>query len=59
MQYKIKRNPELYMKEVAKYKADFLKFFEEAKLNPMKKNKKLAEICVFLARMGKHFKEDL
>lgn len=47
------------MKEVAKYKADFLKFFEEAKLNPMKKNKKLAEICVFLARMGKHFKEDL
>lgn len=52
----MKRNPELYLKEIARYKEDFFKFFESAKNNPMKKNKKLAEVAVFLSRMGKHFK---
>jgi len=38
---------------------EFKEYFEIAKLCPMKKNRKLAEVSVFLAKVSEYFKYDL
>ena len=57
--YKIRKHPELYIEEITKYKEDFVIAFNLAKESPLQKNKKVAELAIFLSRVASSFKTDL
>ncbi|EGR27638.1 sda1 domain protein 1 [Ichthyophthirius multifiliis] len=57
--YKVRRTPELYRKEVTQYYSEFKQTFEKVKENPLQKNKKFAELAVFLARIAQFYKFEI
>lgn len=54
--YKIRKNPELYVREVTEYYAEFKSTFEKVKENPLQKNRKFSDLAVFLARVAQFYK---
>ncbi|EAS01886.1 SDA1 domain protein (macronuclear) [Tetrahymena thermophila SB210] len=57
--YKIRKSPELYVKEVTEYYSEFKQSFEKVKESPMQKNRKFSDLCVFLARIAQFYKFDV